>query len=59
MCKEEKMSFKCESLPIEHPEYSLGFAFSQLLCKIFLVPEVCLHLLKVHAADGCEGILGD
>ena len=53
------MSFECESPPIEHPEYSLGFAFSQLLCEIFLIPEVGLHLLKVHATDGCEGVLGD
>ena len=40
-------------------EYSLGFAFFQLLCEIFLIPEVCLHLFEVHATDGCEGILGD
>ena len=54
------MSFECEGpSPIEHPEYSLGLAFSQLLCEIFLIPEVHLHLFKVHAVDGCKGILGD
>ena len=59
MYKEERKSFKCESPPVEHPEYSLGFAFSRLLYKILLVPEVCLHLFKIHAMDGCEGVLGD
>ena len=54
------MSFECKGLsPVEHPEYSLGLAFSQLLCEIFLIPAVHLHLFKVHAMDGCKGVLGD
>ena len=54
------MCFKCKGpLPIEHPEYSLGLAFSLLLCEIFLIPEVGLHLFKIHATDSCEGVLGD
>ena len=54
--KEERKSFEYESPPIEHPEYSLGFAFSRLLSEFFAIPEVRLHLLKVHASDGGEGI---
>ena len=45
--------------PGEHPEYSLGFAFSLLLCEILFVPEVGLHLFKVHASDGGERVFGD
>ena len=54
--KEEKKSCKCESLPIEHPEYSLGFAFSRLLSKFLAIPEIGLHLLEVHTTDGGERI---
>ena len=43
----------------EHPEYSLGFAFSLLLCKILFVPEVGLHLFKVHSLDSGKGVFGD
>ena len=43
-------------LPGEHPEYSLGFAFSLLLCEILFVPEVGLHLFKVHSSNGGEGV---
>ena len=43
----------------EHPEYSLGFAFSLLLCEILFVPEVGLHLFKVHSADSGEGVFGN
>ena len=51
------MSFKCESpLPGEHPEYSLGFAFSLLLCEILFVPEVGLHLVKDHASYSSKGV---
>ena len=53
---EERKNSEYESPPIEHPEYSLGFAFSRLLGKILAIPEVCLHLFKVHASDGGEGI---
>ena len=53
------MSFEWKSpLPGEHPEYSLGFAFSLLLCEILFVPEVGLHLFKVHSLDGGKGIPG-
>ena len=55
----EKMSCECESLfPSEHPEYSLGFAFSLLLCEILFVPEVGLHLFKVHASYSSERVFG-
>ena len=51
------MSDECESLlPGEHPEYSLGFAFSLLLCEILFVPEVGLHLFKVHSPDSHKGV---
>ena len=46
-------------LPSEHPEYSLGFAFSLLLCEILFVPEVGLHLFKIHSSNGSEGVFGD
>ena len=46
-------------MPGEHPEYSLGFAFSLLLSKILFVPEVGLHLFKVHSSNGGEGIFSD
>ena len=45
-------------MPGEHTEYSLGFAFSLLLCEILFVPEVGLHLFKVHSSDGGEGVFG-
>ena len=54
--KEERKSCEYESLPVEHPEYSLGFAFSRLLGDILLVPEIRLHLLEVHAPNGGERI---
>ena len=54
--KGEKKSFEYESSPVEHPEYSLGFAFSRLLGEILAIPEVHLHLFEVHASDGSEGI---
>ena len=54
------MSCKYEGLlPGEHPEYSLGLAFSLLLCEILLVPEVGMHLFEVHALDGSKGVLRD
>ena len=46
-------------LPGEHPEYSLGFAFSLLLFEILFVPEVGLHLFEVHSANGSEGVFGN
>ena len=46
-------------LSFEHPEYSLGFAFSLLLCEILFIPEVGLHLFKIHAMDGSKEVLGD
>ena len=46
-------------MPGEHPEYSLGFAFSLLLCEILFVPEVGLHLFKIHSSDGGEGVFGN
>ena len=54
------MSCKYEGpSPGEHPEYSLGLAFSLLCCKILFIPEVGLHLFKVHALDGGERVFGD
>ena len=46
-------------LSSEHPEYSLGFAFSLLLCEILFVPEVGLDLFEVHSANGGKGVLGN
>ena len=46
-------------LPGEHPEYLLGFAFSLLLCEILFVPEVGLHLFKVHSSDSSKGVFGN
>ena len=46
-------------MPGEHPEYSLGFAFSLLLSEILFVPEVGLHLIKVHSSNGGKGIFGN
>ena len=54
--KEERKNCKYESLPIEHPEYSLGFAFSRLLSKFLAVPEVGLHLFEVHSSNGSKGV---
>ena len=48
-----------ESVAGEHPEYSLGFAFSLLLCEILFVPEVGLHLFEVHSTNSGEGIFGN
>ena len=56
--KEERKSSEYESSPVEHPEYSLGFAFSRLLSEFLTIPEVRLHLFKIHASDGGEGIPG-
>ena len=56
--KEERKSCEYESSPVEHLEYSLGFAFSRLLSKILAIPEVRLHLLEVHSSDGGERIPG-
>ena len=56
--REEKKSCEYESLPVEHPEYSLGFAFSQLLGEFFSVPEICLHLVEIHAPNGGERVPG-
>ena len=54
------MSCKYEGLlPGEHPEYSLGLAFSLLLCEIFLILEVGLHLFEVHAMNSGERVFGD
>ena len=53
---EERKNCKYESPPVEHPEYSLGFAFSRLLGEFLTIPEVCLHLLEVHASDGSKGV---
>ena len=54
------MSFEYESsLPGEHPEYSLGFAFSLLLLEIFHIPEVGFQLVKVHASDGSKRVFVD
>ena len=53
---EEKKSCEYESSPVEHPEYSLGFAFSRLLSKVLAIPEVRLHLFEIHASDGGEGV---
>ena len=46
-------------MPSEHPEYSLGFAFSLLLCEILFVPEVGLHLFKIHSSDSGKGVFGN
>ena len=46
-------------MPGEHPEYSLGFAFSLLLCEILFVPEVGLHLFKVHSVNGGKGVFSN
>ena len=54
--KEERKNFEYESSPVEHPEYSLGFAFSRLLIELLVIPEVRLHLFEIHASDGGEGI---
>ena len=53
---EERKNCEYESPPVEHPEYSLGFAFSRLLSEFLAVPEVRLHLLEVHAPDSGKGI---
>ena len=53
---EERKSFEYESSPVEHPEYSLGLAFSRLLGEFLTIPEVRLHLFEVHSSDGGEGI---
>ena len=53
---EERKNFEYESSPVEHPEYSLGFAFSRLLGEFLTIPEVRLHLFKVHASDSSEGV---
>ena len=54
--KEERKSCEYESLPVEHPEYSLGFAFSQLLGEFLPIPEVRLHLFEVHSLNSGKGI---
>ena len=54
--KEERMNCEYESSPVEHPEYSLGFAFSRLLGEFLPIPEVRLHLLEVHPSDSGEGV---
>ena len=57
--KVERKSLLMENdslLPSEHPEYSLGFAFSHIL-KILHVPEVGLDLFKIHALYSGKGIL--
>ena len=54
--KEERKSCEYESPPVEHPEYSLGFAFSRLLGEFLSIPEICLHLVEIHASDGGERI---
>ena len=60
MVQAERTSFEWKSLlPGEHPEYSLDFAFSLLLCEILFVPEVGLHLFEVHSSDGGEGVFGN
>ena len=46
-------------MPGEHPEYSLGFAFSLLLCEILFVPEVGLHLFKIHSSNSSKGVTGN
>ena len=55
---EERKNCKYESSPVEHPEYSLGLAFSRLLSEFLSIPEVRLHLFEIHASDGGEGVPG-
>ena len=56
--KEGRKSYEYESSPVEHPEYSLGFAFSRLLSEFLSVPKIRLHLFEIHATDGSKRIPG-